>query len=368
MSDSSAVGSFGPSVRFVLDKDQGISWVLFRDRAVRDRRCHSRSSSWPSTERRLPDNGELLASAQVRNETRVIVWHDVLCHIRLGAGQLEASLAAHSISDLDRVERELRALIPPVPAETGDRSLLRFWYRARYGAESLQRLVPVPRWDEIRANYPAETSTRLDRLMNWRPEGSGQLVLWYAPPGTGKTFAIRALTRSWREWCDISYIVDPEVFFGSHPDYMLEVLLDEGLADAQDTECERERTPEEAARWRLLIVEDSGELLAADAKERAGQGISRLLNLVDGLIGQGLRVLVLVTGNEPLQSLHPALSRPGRCASITEFLPFEPDEARRWLSARGLDAEPPDGFTLSDLFALPRGVSGAPARRQVGFR
>ena len=48
-----------------------------------------------------------------------------------------------------------------------------------------------------------------------------------------------------------------------------------------------------------------------DAKERTGQALSRFLNVVDGLIGQGLRLLVLVTSNEELGKLHPAVSRPG---------------------------------------------------------
>ncbi len=53
-------------------------------------------------------------------------------------------------------------------------------------------------------------------------------------------------------------------------------------------------------RWRMLVLEDTGELLSIDAKERAGRGLSRLLNAVDGLLGQGSRVLLLITTNEEL--------------------------------------------------------------------
>ena len=67
---------------------------------------------------------------------------------------------------------------------------------------------------------------------------------------------------------------------------MLDVLLDDDDDDSG---------------WRLLILEDTGELLALDARYQTGQGLSRLLNVVDGLIGQGLRVVVLVTTNEPLR-------------------------------------------------------------------
>ena len=71
--------------------------------------------------------------------------------------------------------------------------------------------------------------------------------------------------------------------------------------------------------WRLLVLEDTGELLTPDAKTVIGQGLSRFLNVVDGLIGQGLRVLVLVTTNEEIRKLHPAVARPGRCAANVSF-------------------------------------------------
>ena len=66
-----------------------------------------------------------------------------------------------------------------------------------------------------------------------------------------------------------------------------------------------------------------------------GQGLSRFLNVVDGLIGQGLRVLVLVTTNEPIRKLHPAVARPGRCAANVEFAPLAADEAAAWLDEHG---------------------------------
>ncbi len=56
----------------------------------------------------------------------------------------------------------------------------------------------------------------------------------------------------------------------------------------------------QAPGWRCIIPEDTGELLAADARATNGQALSRFLNLADGLIGQGLNVLLLVTTNELL--------------------------------------------------------------------
>src|SRR5205807_6983877 len=126
---------------------------------------------------------------------------------------------------------------------------------------------------------------------------------------------------------------------GGMPSYLMQVL--DGLAEEVEDDDER---------WRLLVLEDTGELLSPDAKDRTGQGLSRLLNVADGLLGQGLRVLVLVTTNEPVGSLHPAVSRSGRCLSNVEFPAFSGQEADAWLESRGASGDS-TSRTLASLFA-----------------
>ena len=94
--------------------------------------------------------------------------------------------------------------------------------------------------------------------------------------------------------------------------------------------------PDRPRRWRLLILEDTGELLSADAKSQTGQGLSRMLNVADGLVGQGFPTLILVTTNDEIRALHPAIARPGRCASHIEFEALSDPEASGWLKGRGL--------------------------------
>jgi hypothetical protein len=113
------------------------------------------------------------------------------------------------------------------------------------------------------------------------------------------------------------------------------------------------------------VLEDTGELLAADAKAQTGQGLSRLLNVVDGIIGQGLRVIVLVTTNDDLRQLHPAVSRPGRCLAKVQFAPFTPHEAGEWLARNGVDRTAHAG-TLASLFGAAAGEE-LPERVPVGF-
>ena len=137
------------------------------------------------------------------------------------------------------------------------------------------------------------------------------------------------------------------------------MIIDENEAPGDD------KTP----RWRMLVLEDTGELLSIDAKERAGQGLSRLLNAVDGLLGQGSRVLLLITTNEELGALHPAVTRPGRCASQMEFLPLSPAEAKGWLAAHDEErraAAPKAPKTIAELYALLEGRI-IPERSPIGF-
>jgi hypothetical protein len=110
--------------------------------------------------------------------------------------------------------------------------------------------------------------------------------------------------------------------------------------------------------WRLLVLEDTGEMLTPDAKSRVGQGLSRLLNLADGFIGQAVRVLVLVTSNDPLERLHEAIGRPGRCAAEVEFRPMSAAEGRAWLESRagGEAVLPVEGsVTVAELYGLLEG-------------
>ena len=53
----------------------------------------------------------------------------------------------------------------------------------RYGPAS--RSIDVPTWGDIRGNYPARVAAQLDPLMSpeYRPDGRGQLILWYGEPG-----------------------------------------------------------------------------------------------------------------------------------------------------------------------------------------
>jgi hypothetical protein len=229
-----------------------------------------------------------------------------------------------------RLARALRQKAP-----RSDELSVRFWsVDRRHGR---RRRLEAPSWAEIAPNYPAAVRRSVACLMRARCPERGSVLLWYGPPGTGKTHALRALARAWRRWCRLHYVTDPEQFLGG-TDYLMRVA----------TSSDEDAKP----MWRLIVLEDAGELMSASARAEVGQGLSRILNLADGMLGQGQRCLLLVTTNEPVGRLHPALRRPGRCWSEIEFTPFCAREAAAWLRRRGASRAAPGGATLAELFAL----------------
>lgn len=104
-----------------------------------------------------------------------------------------------------------------------------------------------------------------------------------------------------------------------------------------------------------------------DARERTGQALSRLLNATDGFIGQGTDALVLVTTNEELGSLHPAVTGPGRCLAEIEFEALPVGEANVWLRERGSTQRVTVPTTIAELFFILSGRAEPRELQRFGF-
>lgn len=297
-----------------------------------------------------------------RSDRSQIRWDEakgVLYYVTVAYGAVSLNVAGTSIVAVEAALDVLREMFPKrEPTEDEGSIDVKFWTTGMGGPRSVTRSITAPKFEDIRDNYAAASREPLEAMMDggFKPGLGGQLLLWWGAPGGGKTYALRALAQAWKSWCDVEYVVDPEQFFGDAT-YLMPVLLNmQGGVIAGD-------------RWRLLIFEDTGELLSADARTRAGQGLSRLLNVVDGFIGQGLKTLILITTNEDLDKLHPAVSRPGRCAVKAHFEPLSAAESRRWGEKNGIRV-PSGSHSLAELFALREGFTNDERTdsKPIGFR
>jgi hypothetical protein len=198
-------------------------------------------------------------------------------------------------------------------------------------------------WNEIESNYTINSRINLSDLVSKSLNlDGGKLILLHGEPGTGKTSFLRAISKEWKDVVESHYIIDPERFLTS-PNYMYHVITKTSFYEKN--------------KVKLLIVEDADEFLKTNAKQVTGQAMSRLLNLTDGLIGQGLKLLVLITTNEKMSEINKAVSRPGRCLANIEFEPFKKQEAINWLKEKGIDSEKnlkyvSDKMTLAQLYEI----------------
>jgi hypothetical protein len=286
---------------------------------------------------------------------RVIAHAGVLSQIELRQGSAHICTAAESDGAATAANEHVAELLRP-PEEPEDESDVSFWSAdGRGGGRSATRRIRVAAWSDVAPTQASTQRAELARLMKCSEPDGGRLVLWHGEPGTGKTYALKALVREWSSWCVPHFITDPDDLLNGGSGYLVDVLTG------------RDPEPRSHRKWRLVILEDAGELLAPDAREKTGQALSRLLNATDGFIGQGTNALVLVTTNEELGTLHPAVTRPGRCLAEIEFEPLPVGEANVWLRDRGSTRRVTAPTTIAELFSILAGRGEPRELRHFGF-
>lgn len=272
-------------------------------------------------------------------------------------------LSLHSDSPIStHIIDEMLGMIPPIESEA---KKISFCLGVDNHLSKTERSITVSRWEDISGNYPANVAASLDKLMNTTLSESmaGKFILWHGEPGTGKTYAIRALIDRWAEVCNVNYITDPEHFFGADTGYMMKVVYDpEFRYDLSIIDFD-----EQKPRWNLVIIEDAGEFISQDSTRRNLQALSRLLNICDGLMGQGLRLIVLITTNEDISTFHPAIVRPGRCLSKIEFTRLTTVEANNWLADHGSQHRVDKDVTIAELYAILNGDILSHSQDGAGF-
>jgi hypothetical protein len=180
---------------------------------------------------------------------------------------------------------------------------------------------------------------------------SGVSVL-FGPPGCGKTTYLRALMAKLLDRHVFYYLPISEFEVLSNPRFVGFWLHESRLHDNAQ---------------KIAILEDAEELLMP-RDEGNRDKVSNLLNIGDGFLGDHLKLHVVATTNVPIQSLDPAVTRPGRLMGAREFPRLSRASALRLAEAKGITSLPEQtDYSLAEIYCRAPLASKLQKARRLGF-
>lgn len=181
-------------------------------------------------------------------------------------------------------------------------------------------------------------------LKNIRKQNTKGLYLFHGEPGTGKSTYIKYLIH--QQTKEVIFL-SPKIA-GNLEDFSLTDLL------LKKKNC-------------VLVIEDAEELITSRDSEQ-NSGLSFLLNITDGLLGESLGIQIIATFNTDVRNIDKALLRKGRLTTIYEFKKLSVERTNALLCKLGKDIEVYEEMPLTDIFNLDKETYYQPnVRKVVGF-
>jgi SpoVK/Ycf46/Vps4 family AAA+-type ATPase len=207
--------------------------------------------------------------------------------------------------------------------------------------------LPVPDMD-LELNYGSEFKKIHDiiikRLNKTNDKG---IILLHGDPGTGKTSYLKYLTK---------YVQDKDILF--IPPSMAEMLSEPSIIPFL---MEKKNS--------ILIIEDAERVISDREGNGSPAGVSNILNLTDGILGDCLNIQVIATFNMKRERIDQALLRKGRLIAEHKFEKLPLDETNKLLDHLGKNHKSNEPMSLADIYNVDSDeVRITKEKKSIGFQ
>lgn len=182
---------------------------------------------------------------------------------------------------------------------------------------------------DIEMNYGSEMVNKYEKIINKIKTSTKGLILLHGLPGTGKTTFIKKLSME----------IGKEVIFV--PNTMVELISSPQLVTFL---MQRPNT--------VLIIEDAEKIIRTREGSRNNDGVSNILNITDGILGDCLKLQIMATFNTKKEYIDEALLRKGRLIVEHEFGALSIKESNKLLKHLGKSQIAINPMTLADIYNI----------------
>lgn len=199
----------------------------------------------------------------------------------------------------------------------------------------------------IEDNYNDNFQEENKLIINSLKEGGTSLCLFHGDPGCGKTHYIRYLIAELcKEKKKVIYFPNEHIHFLSDPSF-LHFFKDHKKS--------------------IIVIEDAEEILTSRELTLSNRGISNLLNLTDGLMGDFLELKFVCTFNTAIDKIDKALLRKGRITTNYKFEKLSVDKSNKLLEKLGKNHTTTEAMTLAEIYNLEQKDNSEKKERKIGF-
>jgi hypothetical protein len=243
------------------------------------------------------------------NLTQIEILYD------LNLGKLEEQLDFSELKKLERIRKKCN--INLVKSDMGHLDIEQYD-------------LPIPPIN-LELNYGEEFKKVHSVIVKKLNEENGKgIILLHGDPGTGKTSYIKYLT---------SLIKDKDILF--IPPSMAEMLSEPTIIPFL---MEHKNS--------ILIIEDAERVIGDRENNGSPAGVSNILNLTDGILGDCLSIQIVATFNMRREKIDKALLRKGRLIAEHKFEKLTIEETNKLLKHLGKNEISEEPMCLADIYNI----------------